>query len=83
MSEIQAGDVVGHWIFNENKGQGLGKAVEQKTVSNLKGDSKEVFVCVAPDGNEVNRDVSDILDYLNKDVWGYEMYDEHPWGAEL
>lgn len=78
MSDTEPSDVVGNWIFNTDRGMGLGKAVDRRTVTNMKGDTRDVFVCVGPDGDETLRDVEKVLKDVNE--YGYDLYEEHPWG---
>lgn len=75
-------DVIGHAVFNPDRGMGLDVVVDRKTVSNLRGDTKDVFVCDkgagATDHPEVsrrfvNRDVEQVMRNLNE--YGYELYE--------
>ena len=80
--QITADDVIGQRIFNPNNGMGLGVALERRTVSNLKGDTRDVFVCATEPGTGTTfRDVDDVLEQLNDDRWGYEL-SEDPWGED-
>jgi len=80
--QIEADDVIGKRIYNPDNGQGLGVALKRKTISNLKGDTRDVFVCALEPGNTTNRDVDDVLDYLNNDAWGDYQLMEDPWKDE-
>ena len=73
----EAEDVIGSQIFNPHSGMGLGVAVERKIVRNGYGDTRDVFVCLDPDGNETLRDVADVIDAIENR--GYQLC-EDPWG---
>lgn len=80
--ELSEDDVIGHLIVNPENPIHLGVPVDVKTIRNLRGDEKRVFVC---DNGEHAASASDELDrFVNRDVekvlrqvreYGYELVD--------
>lgn len=76
-------DLIGKRIYNKEAYYGKGVVVDVKTISNLRGDSRTVFVCdygEAADEKEhhdrfVNRKVEKVVDEIESDAVATTAYE--------